>query len=117
MRAKIINVKDAKPHVVPWGTTKVLVDHSIGAKNLEVRLTEMLPGQVHEFHEHSVEEVIIVLSGRGVHVEEDGSNFRIGPGDIIYIPAGVKHRHKCIGSEKLEIIVIFASPIITPSVL
>jgi quercetin dioxygenase-like cupin family protein len=110
MRAKIINMENVSSMVVPWGKTRVLVNSKIGAKSLEVRLTEMMPGQIHELHEHAVEEVIVVLSGRGLHIEEEGEEHVIGPNDVIYIPAGVKHKHQCIGTEKLKILVIFAPP-------
>lgn len=110
MKAKVINFKNVNSKVVPWGTTKILINSNIGAKNLEVRLTEMMPGQVHELHKHNVEEVIIVLSGKGIHVEENENKLDIGPDDVVYIPVGVKHKHECIGTEKLKAIVIFAPP-------
>ena len=110
MKAKITNIENVNPKVVPWGTTKILVNSSVGAKNLEVRLTEMMPGQVHELHEHDVEEVIIILSGKGLHAEENENKRDIGPNDVIYIPAGVKHKHECTGTEKLKAIVIFTRP-------
>jgi quercetin dioxygenase-like cupin family protein len=111
MRAKIVNIENVNPRIVPWGITKIIVNSSVGAKNIEVRLTEMMPGQVHELHEHNAEEVIIILSGKGLHVEENEEEQDINPNDVVYIPPGVKHKHECIGTEKLRVIVFFAHPI------
>jgi mannose-6-phosphate isomerase-like protein (cupin superfamily) len=110
MKAKILNINEIKAKIVPWGTTKLLINsNSVGAENLEVRITEVPPGKAHELHKHDVEEVFIVLSGKGTHME-NGTKLDIAPNDVIYVPAGASHRHECTGNEPLKAIVIFAPP-------
>ena len=110
MKAKILNINEIKAKIVPWGTTKLLINsNSVGAENLEVRITEVPPGKAHELHKHDVEEVFIVLSGKGTHME-NGTKLDIAPNDVIYVPAGASHRHECTGNEPRKAIVIFAPP-------
>ncbi len=77
---------------VDWGLTKNLVGpKSTGAKQLKVNITEYLPGCTHKLHVHPTqEEVIFVLSGRG-YSETEAGRTEIGPGTVVFIPAGVAH--------------------------
>ncbi len=64
--AKILREDDIEFEKVEWGLTKELVaPHTVGSKKIKVKITEWLPGHVHERHNHpDQEEVIYVLSGR-----------------------------------------------------
>ena len=55
-------------HDIDWGLTKNLVGpESMGSEMIKVNITEYLPGYQHKLHVHPTqEEVIYVLSGRGV---------------------------------------------------
>ena len=51
----------------------------------------LVPGSQVPYHYHTEREsVIIAISGEAIEVK-DGEEFTIKAGDIIYIPAGVKH--------------------------
>ena len=51
------------------------------------------PGARTAWHTHPAGQLLIVTAGKG-RVQEAGKNFQsIAPGDVVWIPAGVKHWH------------------------
>lgn len=55
-------------------------------------------------HVHSVTEIYIILKGEVESYDGIGRTHRAGPFDCLYIPAGVPHAVRAIGSEDLELI-------------
>lgn len=56
-------------------------------------LVNFAPGARTVWHTHPAGQLLIVTTGQG-WVQEDGKERRvINPGDVIWIPAGVKHWH------------------------
>lgn len=49
-------------------------------------------GVRNKFHTHAIEQVLIVTSGKGI-VATEKEEISVGPGDIIFVPAGEKHWH------------------------
>ena len=88
----VILVDEVQYERVDWGLTKNLVGpNTVKSKKLKVNITKYLPGYVHKLHAHpDQEEVIYVLSGRGITETQEGRK-EIGPGSIVFIPAGVYH--------------------------
>jgi quercetin dioxygenase-like cupin family protein len=86
--AKILMEEDIEFEKVAWGLTKELIaPQTVGAQKVKVKITEWLPGHVHERHIHpDQEEVIFVLSGKGMAETEDGKT-EIGPGSVVFIGA------------------------------
>lgn len=109
---KVVLADEVAFEKVDWGLTKNLVGpHSVGSQYLKVNITEYLPGYVHTLHSHpNQEEVIYVLSGRGItETEEDRSE--IGPGAVVFIPAGVKHATLNLSTtESLTAVIIKGPP-------
>jgi quercetin dioxygenase-like cupin family protein len=64
---------------------------SRGAAEVMVWRTRVAPGGGPPVHKHDHEEVVFVVSGTGVVIEEDGSQHTFGPGDTIHAPAGMVH--------------------------
>jgi mannose-6-phosphate isomerase-like protein (cupin superfamily) len=55
---------------------------------------------------HSEDEIYLVTAGEGT-LESGGARVRVGPGAVIYVPAGEVHRFTDI-TEDLAVVVIFA---------
>ena len=55
---------------------------------------------------HREDEIYHVLGGRG-RIEMDGADHPVGPGDTVFIAAGVEHRFHSI-TEDLTLLVVFA---------
>src|SRR5690554_6036074 len=51
------------------------------------------PGARTAWHTHPAGQTLIVLSGLGRVCQEGGSVEEIRPGDVVWIPAGVRHWH------------------------
>ena len=67
------------------------------------------PGGTYELHSHPHEQMSVIVSGRmrltvGEEVRE------IGPGDMWYAPANVKHGGEILGDEPVVFIDVYAPP-------
>ena len=51
------------------------------------------PGARSAWHTHPAGQILIVTSGTGWVQEEGGEKREIKPGDVIWMPLGVKHWH------------------------
>ncbi|MBI3971234.1 MAG: cupin domain-containing protein [Chloroflexi bacterium] len=66
------------------------------------------PNQKNPLHAHpNCEELLYLISGELDH-SFDGQVYRLGPGDAIRVPAGVKHDARCVGSEPATMIVCYS---------
>lgn len=69
-----------------------LVGYAQGAKRLHMHLTEIPDTSTHVLyeHRHQAEEAFFILEGSAEY-EFDGQRIVAGPGDVVFIPAGVWH--------------------------
>jgi mannose-6-phosphate isomerase-like protein (cupin superfamily) len=67
------------------------------------------PGEGPVLHRHPYSETWIVRSGRA-RFAADGEELEAGPGDIVVVSADTKHKFTNIGTERLDIVCIHASP-------
>ena len=72
-------------------------------------LVNNVPGAGPVLHKHPYSETWIVRSGQA-QITADGESVEVGPGDIIVVTPETHHKFKNIGTERLEIICIHASP-------
>lgn len=69
------------------------LDAPEGASRLSASLVTFEPGARTDWHTHPAGQTLIVVSGAG-HVQNWGGTVQsITPGDVVRIPAGVKHWH------------------------
>jgi 4-carboxymuconolactone decarboxylase len=62
------------------------------SKHFLIRQVNFGLGVRNKFHSHSIEQVLIVTEGKGI-VATDSEQIVVGPGDVVFIPAGEKHWH------------------------
>jgi mannose-6-phosphate isomerase-like protein (cupin superfamily) len=67
------------------------------------------PGKGPDLHTHPYSETWIVRSGKA-RITADGQDMEVSPGDIIVVTAETPHKFKNIGTDRLDIICIHASP-------
>lgn len=67
-----------------------------GREVIQVRV-DFDPGYVAPRHTHPGEEIIYVLEGT-LEYEIDGKTSTVKPGDVLFVPAGVVHSAKNVGS-------------------
>ena len=94
---------------VPSGP-KARVRNFIANKKLgtqsDIHENVLSPGVILPWHFHVTEEVIVVLEGRGECSTEEGTE-EYSAGDVIILPARVKHSLKNSGDSLLRQICIF----------
>ena len=76
---------------------------------VSVFLVNNQPGTGPDLHRHPYPETWIVRSGKA-RITADGQDIEAGPGDIVVVTAETPHKFKNIGTERLDIICIHASP-------
>ena len=76
----------------------VLIDETDGAPNFAIRRFVLEPGAEVPRHTNAVEHEQYVLAGSYV-VGVDESEYRVEPGDALFIPAGTVHWYRNDGDE------------------
>jgi mannose-6-phosphate isomerase-like protein (cupin superfamily) len=67
------------------------------------------PGAGPDLHRHPYSETWIVRSGHG-RFTAAGEEIEAGPGDIVVVEAEVPHKFENVGTERLDLVCIHASP-------
>ena len=95
---KIIVIKDV-PEVpssggIFTGTVKIksLVGPDFGAKDLAVSIVSFPKGIRNTFHIHTYDQVLYVLSGKGI-IADEKQEVAVTEGMAAFIPAGERHWH------------------------
>ncbi len=91
-------------------TNRKLIDESVGARHFALWHGEMEPGGMAEPHAHEeMEQAFIVLEGEGVFRVGD-QEYRLGGGDIIFIPSKQPHQITSVGDKTLKYLVVWGPP-------
>lgn len=91
----------------PAGT--VTFEGASYGSGVSVYLVNNEPGAGPDLHRHPYSETWIVRSGRA-RFTADGEDLEAGPGDILVVGAETPHKFKNVGTERLDIVCIHASP-------
>ena len=102
---RIIRNGDLRPN--PGGTIK-FEGESYGS-GVSFFLVNNEPGMGPVLHKHPYSETWIVRAGKAL-LTVNGGETEAGPGDIIVVSPHTPHKFKNIGTDRLEITCIHASP-------
>jgi mannose-6-phosphate isomerase-like protein (cupin superfamily) len=91
----------------PGGT--VTFEGEAYGSDISCFLVDNEPGKGPDLHRHPYSETWFVRSGRA-RITADGADLEAGPGDIVVVTPMTPHKFKNIGTERLEIVCIHASP-------
>lgn len=69
-----------------------LVDPDTGSKEFRAAIVSFPQGVKNRFHIHDHEQILFITGGRGI-VATEFEEREVGPGDLVFIPAGEKHWH------------------------
>ena len=97
---------DVRQEQFDWGTIGWRLVPDAGSKHLVIMDVTLEPGGGHDFHRHpGQEEMIIVKQGSVTqYIEQDST--ALGPGDSVYLDAGVIHASFNDGSETAHLQVV-----------
>jgi len=71
---------------------RTLIDNRSGAKDMKAAIVSFPPGARTKLHTHSHEQILYILSGKGIVANEQEEHIAT-PGQIFLVPAGEKHWH------------------------
>lgn len=99
---------DPRRGAVRWRTL-ISADRN-SSDSLTLGVSELLEsdGAELKLHRHAQSEAYFILSGRGC-VSIDQIEYALSPGDAVFIPGGALHAARCIGSEPLRLLYVFAA--------
>jgi mannose-6-phosphate isomerase-like protein (cupin superfamily) len=111
MPLKVMRIEDAPVRVMRWDRGKALrlVDEADGAKNVDVHINlinvDSGPGPTH--YHAKAENIYVVLEGN-VEAIVEGKKYRLGPGEVAFIPPGVRHQAGNCGDKVARVLEIYA---------
>lgn len=99
--------RDTPQEVLEWGKLRWMSSPpATGAKDLSVIEVNINPGAGHDFHKHpDQEEVIYVITGEVEQWVEQDKRI-LGPGDSVFIGAGVVHASFNVGDAEAKLLAI-----------
>lgn len=108
-RVQVINLEDAEKIDLSGGSWSrmVLNRETVSGNQSSLGYSVFTPGTETAPVSHEVEELAIVLSGRG-ELRLDDAVVAYGPGDALLIPAGIWHAVANTGDE--DVIMVFTFP-------
>ena len=68
-----------------------------------IELQHDAAGKVHAFHTHSVDEILMIISGR-LNFWWDGGERVVSAGDTILLPAGTRHQSEALEGGAIYVI-------------
>ena len=83
------------------------VSPDIGSEEFMAGITIFEPGEASSYHVHpDSEEINLVLEGSGILVSE-GEEAEFGPGHAMWVPKGVHHQHRNMGTTPLRLFWVY----------
>jgi quercetin dioxygenase-like cupin family protein len=115
MTLRVIDLDDAPSENVVGGifeggtvSIKTLMDKSVGAEETRVAIVTFAPGARTKMHTHNREQILYILSGKGVVANEQEEHMGT-PGKVFLIPAGEKHWHGATKESSFSHLYVFNS--------
>lgn len=108
---RFVQPDDVETLTFDWGRLQWLSEPKVtGAKEFVLAQVTIEPGKGHLRHNHpDMEEILYVIEGEGTQMVDIGGEQRrrVGPGDLIHLPAGVFHETVNTGDKTLRFLVVF----------
>ena len=92
-----------------WGTISWLTDGARDGVDVTVGYVEIAPDQANPLHVHDTcSETLVLLEGQLRHVVGD-TEVALAAGDVLVVPAGMRHRAANSGSATARMVVVYDS--------
>lgn len=80
---------------------KELIDRMLGAHHLALFLVQFSPGGMGTMHDHPLEEIYFILSGKA-RTTLDGETYTVEAGQFVWSGVGCFHEFECLGDEPVR---------------
>lgn len=112
LRTTVIRTSEAARDEFDWGSTCWCISGAAAnSDSLTFGKVVIRSGASNPKHGHAnCDEILYLLCGELEHYADDLETVRMEPGDVIFIPGGVRHWAKCASAEDAEMIVVYSSP-------
>lgn len=88
--------------------TGPIVEAAHGSERFLSGVTTLPPGREVPLHQHNCDEQVTILEGQAeVELGDDGEKERVGPFDTTFVPSGIWHRFRNVGTEPLTILWVY----------
>lgn|SRR5512146_1639657 len=108
---RFVQPDDVETLAFDWGRLQWLSEPKVtGADKFVLGVVTIEPGKGHLRHNHpDMEEILYVIEGEGTQMVDIGGEQRrrVGPGDLIHLPAGVFHETVNTGDKTMRFLVVF----------
>jgi oxalate decarboxylase/phosphoglucose isomerase-like protein (cupin superfamily) len=106
-----IGSEDVETQRFDWGTLKWMATPEVNdSERFSAGVVNLEPGKGHDIHTHpDSDEILYIISGEGEQTVAEDTR-EVGPGEMIYIPAGVEHGTINTGWETLQLLAVYAPP-------
>ena len=109
MTSYIFTAAEVEAHSEFYSDHKVHTAIPVTGENCQLIWAKFEPGGTYALHSHSHEQMSVVVSGRmRLTVGEEVRD--VGPGDMWYAPANVKHGGEILGDDPVVFIDVYAPP-------
>jgi quercetin dioxygenase-like cupin family protein len=98
--SRFVLAGDVRQEQFDWGVIGWrCIPEVTGSESLAVLDVVLGPGQGHDFHTHPDQDEMIIVKAGGIEHWIEQDRHEVGPGDSVYIDAGVVHASFNTGSE------------------
>jgi len=106
-----VSGEDVSTQQFDWGTLKWMATPDVnGSERFSAGVVQLEPGKGHELHTHpDSDEILYVIGGEGEQTVDDETR-EVGPGEMVYVPAGVEHGTTNTGWATLQLLAVYAPP-------
>jgi mannose-6-phosphate isomerase-like protein (cupin superfamily) len=101
-------IENAAAFTAPEAGEKLSWIEHLRSEHLSIGTYSVPAGEADTQEPHTEDEVYVVVTGRA-RLETDSGSADVGPGSVIFVPAGEGHRFVDI-AEDLAVLVVFAPP-------
>ena len=106
--SRFVKKTDVEEEQFDWGVIGWRCVPDTGAMQIVVMDVTLEPGEGHDFHRHPGQEEMIIVSRGTITQYLEREPATLGPGDSVYIDAGVVHASFNEGDETAHLQVIIA---------
>ena len=85
---------------------QILIGSGDGCNEIAMRYFSIEPGGSTPYHKHDFPHLVKVENGSGFVLDADGKEYRLNPGQLVFIPDNELHGFKNIGKDTFDILCI-----------